>query len=69
VTNPAVQKLLDKLATPEVSPVELAEAIYDARYTGPITTHYRNGVPQQVDLGPPVRVTICAGMRKDSGGT
>lgn len=64
-----LQKLLDRLdgATP-IDPATFQQAIYDARFTGAVTTHYRNGVPQQVDLGAPVKLTICAGARTDTQG-
>lgn len=39
----------------------LIDAVYRVRFTGPLTIDFRNGVPQQVNVGPPVRLTICRG--------
>lgn len=40
-------------------------ALFDSRYTGTITIHLRNGKPQQVDLGAPIRLSIIeAGLTK-----
>lgn len=48
----------------------LCEAIYKIRFTGPTMIHWRNGLPKQIDMGQPIRLTICAGTSTDeSGGT
>jgi hypothetical protein len=60
--NKAVQDLLDRLpTTAELEWPSLQAAIYGARYTGPMTVHFLNGVPRQIDLGAPVRLSICHG--------
>lgn len=62
-TPPALQKLLDRLGpTDQLDFVRLAEVIYESRFTGPTTIHWRNGVPQQIDLGPPIRLSIVQGL-------
>lgn len=46
----------------------LTEAIYRAKYTGQIVVHFKNGEPRQVDLGAPVKLSICQPLdsREDS---
>jgi hypothetical protein len=42
----------------------LLEAISAVRYTGPVVIHLLNGVPKQVDLGAPIRLSIYEGLDK-----
>ena len=39
------------------------DAVYEARYTGACTLHIRNGVPHQLDLGQPIRLSIVESER------
>ena len=65
--TPALQKLIDALPPPErLTYLSIADAIYQARYTGFTGIHWLNGVPRQIDLGAPVRLTIVEAL--DSGG-
>ena len=59
---PALQQLLSAL--PEAEQLEfqsLLVALYKVRYTGFIGIHCKNGLPKQVDLGAPVRLSIVEG--------
>ena len=63
MTAPAVEKLLDALGPPEALDFpKLLIALHTARYTGSITLHCRNGRPQQLDLGAPIRLSICEAL-------
>ena len=44
--------------------LRFVEAIYEARYTGSYTVHNFNGVPQQIDIGAPIRLSIIEGQRE-----
>lgn len=63
----AIQRLMAHLAAlPQGSPLDLetfTELIHVVRYTGPYTVHNRNGVPHQIDLGQPIRLSIVQGER------
>lgn len=63
--SPKLQQLLDAL--PEGQELEfqrLLEAVYTIRFSGPLTIDFLNGNPQQISLGQPVRLAICAGAPK-----
>lgn len=58
----ALQDLLNRL--PPTGPLDffvLMEAIERVKFTGPLTIDFLNGYPRQINLGPPVRLTICRG--------
>jgi hypothetical protein len=60
---PKLQELLAQLPQSDRLQFEsLLEAVYKVRYTGSLTIHLRNGVPQQVDLGAPIRLSIVEGL-------
>lgn len=64
VLSPTLQALLDRLdPSQRIDFANLAEAIYAARYTGTTLIHWRNGKPQQVDLGAPIRLSIVEGQQ------
>lgn len=58
-----VQRLLSLLPAPEegLEFPRLLEALYSVRFTGPLTVDFLNGVPRQISLGPPIRLTILQG--------
>lgn len=58
-----VQRLLDRLPPPEegLEFQALLEALYSVRFTGPLTLDFLNGLPRQINLGQPVRLTIVQG--------
>ena len=61
-TDAALQKLLDRLPTPDrLDFASLQIALDSTRYTGALTIHFMNGRPRQVDLGAPVRLSIVQG--------
>jgi hypothetical protein len=37
----------------------LEQALMNIRFTGTITTHWAGGALRQIDLGPPIRLTIA----------
>lgn len=65
MTTPLHEKLTELLqglsARDQLEFQALIDAVYRVRFTGPLTIDFRNGVPQQVNVGPPVRLTICRG--------
>lgn len=59
---PALQRLVELLDPAEqLSFQRLLIAVYAVRFTGPVTLHCRNGVPHQVDIGAPLRLSIVEG--------
>lgn len=61
--TPTLQKLLETLPqTDRLDFSALDQALEHLHYTGPIVVHYLNGRKRQVDLGPPVRLTIVEGQ-------
>lgn len=57
---PTLQRLLDAL--PPADQLEfhaLLHAVYAVRFTGPLTIDFLNGLPRQINLGQPVKLTIC----------
>lgn len=57
-----LQELLSSLpASEQLEFSALFEAIYKVRYTGPIVVDFLNGVPRQINLGPPVKLAIVSG--------
>lgn len=66
--TPQLKALLDRLPDDQrVDFTRLADALKAVRYTGPTTIHWLNGEPQQIDLGPPVKLSIVAGLDKPRG--
>lgn len=62
--SPALQKLLAQIVPgTQLEFDRLQEALLQVRFTGPVTYDYLNGVPQQINLGPPIRLSICRGER------
>lgn len=58
--SPTLQALLDRLPPGdrlEFGP--LLAAIESVRFTGPLTVDFLNGMPRQISLGPPLKLTIC----------
>ena len=69
--HPHLAALLAQLpAEQDLDFVRLLEAIHTVRYTGAMTVDFRNGTPQQINLGQPVKLAICHrdGVRVDNGG-
>jgi hypothetical protein len=62
--SPSLQKLLDQLPTGDLEFARLLEAVERSRFSGPLTIDFFNGRPRQINLGQPVKLTICTG---DSG--
>jgi hypothetical protein len=61
--DPSLQKLIERLPpAAELDIFKLLEAIYETRLTARVSFDFHNGVPRQVDLGPPVRLAICQGL-------
>lgn len=61
--TPQLKALLDRLpADQQVDFDNLRAALKAIRYTGPSTIHWLNGDPKQIDLGPPVKLSIVAGL-------
>ena len=57
-----LQALVDGLPAPDrLDFFALCESMYKIRFTGPTTIHWLNGLPRQIDLGQPVKLTICQG--------
>lgn len=61
MTNPALQRLLDSLPAGDLEFARLLEAVERSKFTGPLTIDFFNGRPRQINLGPPVKLTICTG--------
>lgn len=40
----------------------LLETLDATRFTGPVTFDFLNGKPRQINLGAPVKLTICEGL-------
>lgn len=54
------QALLQRLqATQDLEFHVLLEAVHSVRFTGPLTIDFLNGIPQQINLGQPVKLAIC----------
>ena len=67
--NPQIEALLAQLPhTQDLDFMRLVEAIHAVRYTGSMTIAFRNGTPQQINLGQPVTLSICHGDRAGGGG-
>lgn len=59
---PKLQALLDAL--PDDQRLEfnaLLIALHKVQYTGPVTFDFFNGAPKQINLGAPIKLTICTG--------
>lgn len=66
--TPQLQALLDSLPDSDrVEWVNLVSAVYTARYTGISIIHWKNGVPKQIDLGQPIRLSIVSGLDTPHG--
>lgn len=60
--SPSLQKLLDQLpAGQDLEFGRLLEAVERSRFSGPLTIDFFNGRPRQINLGQPVKLTICSG--------
>jgi hypothetical protein len=58
-----ISAILRELGAPSAPTLlHLADAIYRAGYTGPMTIHWKAGEPKQVDLGAPVRLSIAQAL-------
>lgn len=58
--SPTLQALLARLSPAEqLDFTRLQDALLAVRFTGPVTYDYLNGVPQQINLGQPVKLAIC----------
>lgn len=65
---PVLVRLLAELPESDQLDFErLQQALLTVRFTGPVTYHYLNGIPHQINLGQPVKLAICRGDR--GGGT
>ena len=63
--HPTIQRLLDHLPpADQLDFARLLEAVGTVRFTGPLTIDFLNGVPQQINLGQPVKLLICHGQSK-----
>lgn len=61
---PTLQRLLDSLPpSDQLDFHRLIEAVYQVRFTGPLTIDFLNGLPRQINLGQPVKLAICTGDR------
>ena len=71
--SPELQKLLDRIQRGEMNFPGLMDALYASRFSGAITLHCLNGIPRQVDLGSPIRLSIVEGEKSkgltDGGGS
>jgi hypothetical protein len=57
--SPSLRRLLDQLGpADQLDFPRFLAAIYRVSYTGSITLHCLNGIPQQIDLGSPIRLSI-----------
>lgn len=64
--SPELQKLLDALGPlDELNFHQLIAAAHAVGYTGHVVLHFFNGRPKQVDMGPPVKLSIAAGLDRD----
>jgi hypothetical protein len=64
----ALERLLQQLPPDQALDfMRLMEAVYQVRFTGPITFDFFNGVPKQINLGQPVRLSICQRITPDGG--
>lgn len=64
----SLQKLLAGLPQSDRLAFEqIWQVIYQTRFDGPVTFHCRGGVPHQVDLGSPVKLSICQGLDNRPG--
>jgi hypothetical protein len=62
---PALEKLLTQLPPADQLQFQsLLEAVFTTKYTGFIGLHCFNGIPKQVDLGSPIRLSIVEGLDK-----
>jgi hypothetical protein len=60
-----IVRLLELLPpTDQLHYLAFSEAMYQARFTGPTTIHWKDGLPKQVDLGSPVRLSIVQPLDK-----
>lgn len=59
--DPRIQRILDQLPEGPLEFQDLQQAIYNARYSGPLTFDFLNGLPKQINLGQPVKLVICQG--------
>lgn len=67
--GPALTRLLAELPPDQALEFQtLLEAIYTTRFTGPLTVDFLNGMPRQINLGPPVKLTICHATFGDEQG-
>lgn len=57
----ALQALLRELEGGAQSLEHLQQALYNARFTGPLTIHCVGGRPKQIDIGAPVRIRVVEG--------
>lgn len=61
-----ITKLLEVLPpSGQLHYLAFSEAMYQSRFTGSTTIHWRNGLPRQVDLGSPVRLSIVQPLDND----
>lgn len=67
--TPELQRFLAEIgAGREINMDRLRQAMFDARYTGPTTIHWRNGVPRQLDIfASPIRLSIVEGLDNQKG--
>jgi len=54
----ALQRLLQELGEGAQSLEHLQQALYNVRFTGPVTIHCVGGRPRQIDIGAPIRVRV-----------
>lgn len=66
--TPQLRALLDRLPDDQrINFDQLWAALKAVRYTGCTPVHWQNGVPKQIDLGPPVKLSIVAGVDTSEG--
>ena len=60
--SPKVQELLAQLqpSAEGLDILQVFEALYNTRFTGPVGFDFLNGRPRQINLGAPVKLAICA---------
>lgn len=65
---PHLEKLLAQLPDKDrLDFAQLIDALYAIRFTGITPIHWRNGVPQQIEIGAPIRLMIVSGLDKPNG--
>lgn len=65
--TPQLKALLDSFDGTQVDFDRLRAAMKAVRYTGPSLIHWFNGEPKQIDLGPPIKLSIVGALDNAKG--